>query len=28
VPLAEAGPALAAWSDNPADVCKIHVEIG
>lgn len=27
VPLAEAGPALAAWSDNPADVCKIHVEI-
>lgn len=28
VPLAEAGPALAAWSENPGDVCKIHVEIG
>lgn len=27
VPLDEAGPALAAWSDNPADICKIHVEI-
>jgi threonine dehydrogenase-like Zn-dependent dehydrogenase len=27
VPFAQAGPALAAWSDNPAEVTKIHVEI-
>jgi threonine dehydrogenase-like Zn-dependent dehydrogenase len=27
VPLAQAGEALAAWSENPADFTKIHVEI-
>jgi 2-desacetyl-2-hydroxyethyl bacteriochlorophyllide A dehydrogenase len=27
VPLAEAGPALADWSESPANVCKIHVDI-
>lgn len=27
VPLADAGRALATWSENAGDVCKIHVEI-
>jgi threonine dehydrogenase-like Zn-dependent dehydrogenase len=27
VPLADAGRALAAWSESPGSVCKIHVEI-
>ncbi len=28
VPFAEAGAALAAWSDNPGSITKIHVEVG
>ncbi len=28
VPFAEAGAALAAWSDNPGAVTKIHIEVG
>lgn len=28
VPFAESGAALAAWSDNPGAITKIHVEVG
>ncbi|MGH8336882.1 MAG: zinc-binding alcohol dehydrogenase family protein, partial [Gammaproteobacteria bacterium] len=28
VPFGESGTALAAWSDNPGAITKIHVEVG